>query len=127
MSETIDAGELERMEKHYADLIGFVPPRIRARLRVSGKVDPCIFGCRRRCQVARIDDDDVGLSCFEVPALLGESVAERAEGGMGELPLESRGPGAVPRRVGREIDTGELTHGLSQHEESIAMIYAKGV
>jgi len=40
VSETIDAGELERMEKHYADLIGFVPPRIQARLRVSGKVDP---------------------------------------------------------------------------------------
>jgi alkylhydroperoxidase/carboxymuconolactone decarboxylase family protein YurZ len=40
VSETIDAGELERMEKHYVDLIGFVPPRIQARLRVSGKIDP---------------------------------------------------------------------------------------
>jgi len=39
MSETIDASELERMEKHYADLIGFVPPRIQARLRFSGKID----------------------------------------------------------------------------------------
>jgi alkylhydroperoxidase/carboxymuconolactone decarboxylase family protein YurZ len=40
MSKPIDAAELERMEKHYADLIGFVPPRIQARLQVSGKVDP---------------------------------------------------------------------------------------
>jgi alkylhydroperoxidase/carboxymuconolactone decarboxylase family protein YurZ len=40
MSETIDPSELERMEKHYADLIGFVPPRIQARLRVSGEIDP---------------------------------------------------------------------------------------
>lgn len=27
------------MEQHYVDLIGFVPPRIQARLRVSGKFD----------------------------------------------------------------------------------------
>jgi alkylhydroperoxidase/carboxymuconolactone decarboxylase family protein YurZ len=40
MSEPIDAAELERMEKHYVDLIGFVPPRIHARLRLSGEVDP---------------------------------------------------------------------------------------
>ena len=61
--------------------------------------------------MARIDDDDVWLPRFEVPALLGEIVAERAEVGTGELPVESRGPGAVPRRVRREIDAGELTHG----------------
>ena len=40
MSDPLDAAELERMERHYADLIGFVPPRIRARLRVSGEIDP---------------------------------------------------------------------------------------
>jgi alkylhydroperoxidase/carboxymuconolactone decarboxylase family protein YurZ len=40
VSETMNEGELERMEEHYVDLIGFVPPRIRARLRLSGKVDP---------------------------------------------------------------------------------------
>jgi alkylhydroperoxidase/carboxymuconolactone decarboxylase family protein YurZ len=36
----MDEGELARMEEHYVELIGFVPPRIRARLRLSGKVDP---------------------------------------------------------------------------------------
>jgi len=40
VGETIDADELERMKKHYVDLIGFVPPRIQARLRFSGSVDP---------------------------------------------------------------------------------------
>jgi alkylhydroperoxidase/carboxymuconolactone decarboxylase family protein YurZ len=40
VSEPLGAAELERMERHYADLIGFVPPRIRARLRVSGEIDP---------------------------------------------------------------------------------------
>jgi hypothetical protein len=30
---------------------------------------------------------------------------------VGELPLESCSPGAVPRRVGRKIYAGKLTHG----------------
>ena len=40
MSDPLSEAELERMERHYADLIGFVPPRIRARLGVSGEIDP---------------------------------------------------------------------------------------
>lgn len=32
--------ELTRMTARYQDLVGFVPPRIQARLRVSGEVDP---------------------------------------------------------------------------------------
>jgi hypothetical protein len=39
-SETLGVEELASMEAHYVDLIGFVPPRIQARLRLSGKVDP---------------------------------------------------------------------------------------
>jgi alkylhydroperoxidase/carboxymuconolactone decarboxylase family protein YurZ len=40
MTEPMEEDELRRMEAHYVDLIGFVPPRIRARLRLSGSVDP---------------------------------------------------------------------------------------
>jgi alkylhydroperoxidase/carboxymuconolactone decarboxylase family protein YurZ len=40
MSDALAPEEIERMEKHYTELIGFVPPRIQARLRVSGQLDP---------------------------------------------------------------------------------------
>jgi alkylhydroperoxidase/carboxymuconolactone decarboxylase family protein YurZ len=40
VSERMQDDELGRMESHYVDLIGFVPPRIQARLRLSGSVDP---------------------------------------------------------------------------------------
>ena len=40
MSEPISKPELDRMKDPYTELIGFVPPRVDARLRVSGDIDP---------------------------------------------------------------------------------------
>lgn len=40
MSSSITPEEIERLKSTYIDLIGFIPPRIQARFRVSSQIDP---------------------------------------------------------------------------------------
>jgi alkylhydroperoxidase/carboxymuconolactone decarboxylase family protein YurZ len=40
MSKSISQEEIEKLKSRYVDLIGFVPPRIQARFKVSSSVDP---------------------------------------------------------------------------------------
>ncbi|MCI0409930.1 MAG: carboxymuconolactone decarboxylase family protein [Acidobacteria bacterium] len=61
MSDAIDAGELKGLEARYLELIGFVPPRIQARLRVSSKVDPAHLRLQEEMRVHCMYP-----SCFDV-------------------------------------------------------------
>ncbi|HVL57987.1 MAG TPA: carboxymuconolactone decarboxylase family protein [Burkholderiaceae bacterium] len=55
-----DQPSLEARSKVYADLLGFVPPRVQARLHVTGALDPTMVDLQERARSHAMDID-----CFE--------------------------------------------------------------